>query len=357
MDHFIARRDLVESENFSKLILRSKTLESLVSAKHPNKEKVLDLLDYPSYFDLLKLPLPASRDRIIKSLSDDRLIQASAAGGWDITYLGAILFAKRLADFPRLGRKAVRVVQYRGKDRMSPIKEQIINQGYAAGFEELLNCVTWILPGKEVIRQALRHEVRMYPELAIRELIANALIHQDFLITGAGPMVEVFLNRIEITNPGAPLVSTDRFVDTPPRSRNEAMASMMRRFGICEERGSGIDKVMLEVESFRLPAPLFETPGDFTRSILFAPESLKDMGRRDRIRACYLHACLCYVTHRKMSNATLRNRFGIAEQNSADASRLLKEAVEDGKIVIENPTAGTRNRTYLPFWAGSSAEE
>ena len=101
----------------------------------------------------------------------------------------------------------------------------------------------------------------MFPELAVRELVANALIHQDFFVTGAGPMVEIFDDRIEITNPGEPLVDTQRFVDTPPRSRNEALASLMRRFRICEERGSGIDKVVLQVELFQLPAPLFETPG------------------------------------------------------------------------------------------------
>ena len=331
--------------------------ENLLVAQHLNDESVLSLLDYPNYFDLLELPLPTNRDGIIDALSDDYLIQACPAGGWDITNLGAILFSKRLADFPRLSRKAARVVQYRGSDRMETVKEQISKKGYATGFEELLSYINGLLPSNETIGQALRQEVLMYPKLAIRELIANALIHQDFLITGAGPLVEIFEDRIEITNPGVPLVSTERFVDTPPRSRNEALASLMRRFRICEERGSGIDKVISEVESFQLPAPLFETPGEFTRSVLFAHKDLKDMSKRDRIRACYLHACLCYVTRRKMTNTTLRGRFGIADHNSADASRLLKEAVEDRKIVIEDPNAGTRNRTYLPFWASSSVQE
>jgi hypothetical protein len=101
----------------------------------------------------------------------------------------------------------------------------------------------------------------MFPELAVRELVANALIHQDLFVTGAGPMVEIFDDRIEITNPGEPLVDTQRFVDTPLKSRNEGLASLMRRFRICEERGSGIDKVVQQVELFQLPAPLFERPG------------------------------------------------------------------------------------------------
>jgi len=185
--------------------------------------------------------------------------------------------------------------------------------------------------------------------------VANALIHQDFFITGAGPMVEIFENRIEITSPGEPLVDTQRFVDTPPRSRNEALASLMRRFRICEERGSGIDKVVLQVELFQLPAPLFETPEAFTRAVLFAHKPLAEMSSSDRVRACYLHACLRYVTRKPMTNASLRERFGIAEQNASTASRLLNEAVEAGLIVVADSDVGTRIRSYLPFWAGSGS--
>ena len=191
----------------------------------------------------------------------------------------------------------------------------------------------------------------MYPEIAIRELVANALIHQDLFVTGAGPMVEIFGDRIEITNPGEPLVDTQRFVDTPPKSRNEALASLMRRFRICEERGSGIDKVVFQVELFQLPAPLFEKPEGFTKATLFAHKPLAAMDKADRVRACYLHACLRYVTRVPMTNTSLRERFGIAEKNASMASRLLNEAVEAGLIVVADPEAGTRIRQYLPFWA------
>lgn len=338
-------------------IFDQKPFEGLIAAEHLDIEKVLDLLDYPSYFDLLGLPLPSNRDGIVAALSEDGLIQVCPAGGWNITNLGAILLAKRLVDFSGLSRKAVRVIQYRGTSRVETLQEQQGGKGYAVGFEGLLGYINGLLPSNEIIGQALRKTVPMYPELSIRELVANALIHQDFFVTGAGPMVEIFENRIEITNPGVPLVSTARFVDTPPRSRNETLAALMRRFGICEERGSGITKVISQVELFQLPAPLFEVSGEFTRTELFAHKDLKDLNRADRIRACYLHACLCHVTDRKMTNATLRKRFGIADQNAAEASRLLKEAVEDGKIVISGSSAGRRHRTYLPFWASSSSDE
>lgn len=73
--------------------------------------------------------------------------------------------------------------------------------------------------------------------MAIREIVANALVHQDFTVSGTGPTIEIFANRIEIINSGIPLVDIKRIVDNPPKSRNEKLASLMRRFRICEELG------------------------------------------------------------------------------------------------------------------------
>jgi len=140
-------------------------------------------------------------------------------------------------------------------------------------------------------------------------------------------------------------------VDTPPKSRNETLASLMRRFRFCEERGSGIDKVVAQIELFQLPAPLFETPEGFTRIVLFAHRSLKEMDKADRIRACYLHACLKWVLRGHMTNASLRERFGIEEKNKATASRLIREALDAGVIRLVNDEVGDKFRAYLPFWA------
>jgi len=344
-------KDFPEKERALWRIFDQAPFEDGVAAERATGDDVLRLLDYPAYFDLLERPLPADRQGILDALADDRLIGRSDAGGWDVTNLGAILFAKRLDAFHALRRKAVRVVQYRGIGRTETLKEQEGAKGYACGFEGLVGYIHGLLPANEIIEQALRRSVPMFPELAVRELVANALIHQDFFVTGTGPMVEIFDDRIEITNPGAPLVDTQRFVDTPPRSRNEALASLMRRFRICEERGSGIDKVVFQVELFQLPAPLFESPEGFTRAVLFAHKPLSAMDKADRVRACYLHACLRYVMRQPMSNASLRQRLGIDDKNIATASRLLGEAVESGLIVIADPEAGTRIRSYLPFWA------
>jgi ATP-dependent DNA helicase RecG len=67
------------------------------------------------------------------------------------------------------------------------------------------------LPQNEIIENALRKEIKLVPEAAIRELIANALIHQDLKMQGASVMIEIYPNRIEISNPGEPIVPVERF--------------------------------------------------------------------------------------------------------------------------------------------------
>lgn len=276
--------------------------EDHIAVERISGNDVIRLIDYPAYFELIERPLPPNPGRILETLASDKLICRCDAGGWNITNLGAILFAKKLGSMPGLRRKAMRVIQYRGHDRTETRKEQVGDRGYASGFEGLIGFINGLLPSNEVIKDALRKTVPKFPELAVRELLANALIHQDFTVTGAGPMVEIFEDRIEVTNPGAPLMDTRRFVDTPPRSRNETLASFMRRIGICEERGSGWDKIVSVSELYQLPAPLVEVPNDHTRVVLFAPRPLSKMNRADRVRAVYLHACLRYVGRKYVTN-------------------------------------------------------
>lgn len=332
-------------------ILDQIPFEQLIARERLAEQEVMALLDHQAYFDLLEQPVPPTSTGVVSVFKEEGFVVPNAAGGWDITNLGAVLLAKRLTEFPQLKRKAVRVIHYRGGDRSETIKEQEGTRGYASGFEGLIEYINARLPSNEVIGQALRREMPMYPELAIRELVANALIHQDFFVTGTGPMVEIFNDRIEITNPGAPLVAPDRFMDSPPKSRNETLASMMRRFGICEERGSGIDKVAIQVELFQLPAPQIEVPEGFTRVTLFAHRPLVEMDKDDRIRACYLHACLRYVTKQHMTNSSVRERFGIDEKNAARATRLINEALGAKVIVPYDAEAANKLMRYVPYWA------
>lgn len=344
-------KDFPEKERELWRIFDQTPFEAMVAASDLSSDEVLKLLDYPAYFELLERPLPDGKQDILDALKADELICVSETGKWNITNLGAILFPKRLEDFHALKRKAMRVIQYHGNSRIKTIKERVGTKGYANGFEGLITYINGLLPSNEIIEQALRKTVPMYPELAVRELVANALIHQDFFITGTGPLVEIFDDRIEITNPGHPLIDIQRFVDTPPKSRNEALASLLRRIGICEERGSGWDKVVFQTEAYQLPPPDLDVGEAYTRVTLFAPRPLSKMDKKERVWAIYLHACLRYVNREFLTNTSVRERFGIAEKNSATASRLIREAVEAGTISLYDPDAAPKMRRYVPIWA------
>ncbi len=325
--------------------------EAGVAAQFLTGDEVLARLDYVSYFDLTGQPLPDNRQGIFEKLTADRLVEKDVGGHWNITNLGAILFAKRLGDFsPSIARKGIRFVAYDGPNRAATVTHRQDGQkGYANGFKGLIDYIDGLLPRNEHIGKAFREESPLYPSIAIRELVANALIHQDMTITGAGPLIELFKDRMEITNPGQPLMSPDRFLDSPPRSRNEALASLMRRMRLCEEQGTGIDKVFYEVELHHLPPPDFRTEGDAVRAILFAPRRFADMTPEERVRACYQHASLRYVSGERMKNSTLCERFGIDPQNAAQASAVIRQALAAQLIRPadpEHPRAG-----YVPFWA------
>jgi len=314
-------------------------------------DDVIALLDTQTYFELLGIPYPTSRDAVLERLQSQYLIKQTAQG-WTITNLAAILLAKKLDTFsPTLARKAARVVIYEGINKLKTRNDTTGIRGYAVGFDGLVDFVHSAAPQNRFIEEVVREEVKMFPKQALRELIANALVHQDFLATGTSVMIEMYSDRIEISNPGIPPIKVERFIDEN-RSRNEQLADVMRRFGICEEKGSGIDKVVNAAEVFQLPAPDFRVGDTRTTAVLFAHQDFADMSKSDRIRACYQHCCLLYVSNQRMSNQTLRERFRLSESQAATVSHIIGATKEAGLIKAdESESTSTRYARYLPFWA------
>ncbi len=323
--------------------------ELQLAKENIDDDTIIYLLDTQTYFDLLKLPYPSNRQGVIdKFISENLIIKKTTK--YSITNLGAILFAKNLEDFPNLKRKAIRVIVYKNNNKIETIREQIGGKGYVSGYQGLIDWVNSQLPANEEIGKAFRDDKRMYPEIAVRELLANAIIHQDFEEKGF-PMVEIFSDRIEITNPGIPLITPERFIDEY-QSRNDTLADLMRRLGICEEKGSGIDKVISYNEIYQLPAPEILIQEKHTKVIMYSYKTLNQMDKKDKVRACYQHCCLRYVSNDKMTNQSLRDRFKIEDKNAAIASRIIKEALIAKVIKEDDPESNSRKyKKYVPFWA------
>jgi len=318
--------------------------------KDVSAQDVVRLLDTQTFFDLFRLPYPTEQAGVLARLLDERLIERSAAG-FHISHMAAVLLAKNLRHFPDVSRKAVRVIVYAGESKMQTVSDMTDEKGYAAGFTGLVQYVMGKLPQNEVIEGALRKEVKLLPEVVVRELLANALIHQDFDITGTSPVVEVFSNRVEISNPGEPIVPVERFIDGY-LSRNERLADLMRRFGICEEKSSGIDRVIEAAEFLQLPAPEFLTSHRRTIVVIHGSRAFRDMNGGDRVRACYQHCVLQYVLRKQMTNKSLRERFGLSEGSSNTVSQIITVTIEQG-LVKSDPNAPDSRRyaRYIPAWA------
>jgi ATP-dependent DNA helicase RecG len=318
--------------------------------KSCSDDMVVQLLDTQIYFDLRRQPYPVNRVGVLDRFESEKLIERCDPG-WTITNLGAILFAKRLEEFDGLARKAPRVIVYEGKSKLNTKTDLPGSKGYAVGFQGLVEFINGLVPSNEVIEQAIRRQVKMFPDIAIRELVANALIHQDFTESGTSVMIELYDDRMEISNPGKPFISPDRFIDEY-QSRNERLADLMRRLGICEEKGSGIDKVIQASEAYQLPAPDFRVGELRTTAVLFAHLEIEEMDRNDRIRACYQHCCLRYVMNEQMTNQSLRERFKLPADKSATTSQIISATLDAGKIKLTDVAqAAPRYRSYIPFWA------
>ncbi len=313
-------------------------------------QQVIDLLDTQTFFELLNLPYPTDRSGVLERLTRERLIDENGTT-YSIRRLGALLLAKRLEDFADVSRKAPRVVVYSGASKLETRLDRTGSRGYAVGFKGLVRFVMTQLPQNEVIEDALRKEVKLVPDVVMRELVANALIHQDFAMAGASVMIEIYENRIEISNPGEPLVPVERFIDGY-QSRNERLADLMRRLGICEEKSSGIDRVVQAAEFFQLPAPDFRAGFRRTTVTIYGPRPFEEMDRNDRVRACYQHCALRWVMSERMTNQSLRDRFHLGEDKAAIASQVIAATIEAGLIKADESVGGSRKfARYLPFWA------
>lgn len=329
--------------------VRYEELEALAC----QQAEVPALLDDERWLPLLELPTAETPETRLEQLVNQKAVYRHN-DRYSITNLGAIAAARDLTRFPGKERFPVRVIKYRGSSRVEAERERQFLQGYGVVFQELIRYIMEQLPTSEIIKDALRCDAPVYPEITIRELVANALIHRDFSITGMNPMIEIFSDRMEITNPGMllPSVGIDRLIDAAPESRNELFASLMRRMRICEERGSGIDKALFYVELYGLPPIAFVEGDNFFKAILSSPRQFRQISPAERLNACYQHCCLRHVSGQPMTNASFRKRLGLKDEQYAMAWRVIDAAIDTH--LIQPRDANNRSRrhaSYIPYWA------
>ncbi len=93
-----------------------------------------------------------------------------------------------------------------------------------------------------------REELPDYPERAVTEAIANAIIHRDYMQMGSEIHIDMYDDRLEIYSPGG--MMDGRFIQqlnlltVPSKRRNPLLADFFSRLGLMERRGSGVKKII-----------------------------------------------------------------------------------------------------------------
>ena len=347
--------------SYTKPTKQSKELESQLweSLLHSNfdtdivlsrvdESQVFELIDWKWYCEVMKYD-PISEDTAKEKLLQEDLI-ISRDWLFEITNACALLFAKDITNF-WLKNKSPRVITYRWNNKLHAINDQKWSKWFAIAFPGLINYVISQVPKIENIETVRESEVN-YPKVTLREFIANAIIHQDFHSKWSEVLIEIYDDRIEISNPWTPLIEVDRFLDHPPKSRNEVIADFMRRAGHCEKRWSWVDRALAALQVEKLPNPKIEKSDDFTRVTLYRYKSISKLTNDEKAQAIYWHCVLIFILQDEaMTNDSVCDRFNIEKQNSAIASRLIKLAVDLWKIKPFDPNSKTRkHRKYIPFW-------
>lgn len=328
---------------------QGRPFESRIAKDHVELNQLLSLINYKKFYELIDRKIPQEKTIIANNLEEYGLCIKNNSL-WNITNLGSILFANNINDFEGLKSHSVIVRKYAGTNNRETLSEQFGVYGYAVGFEGLVDYIMKYTSLKEEI-SVKRINVPTYPKIAIREFVANALVHQDFSISGMSVTIDIFSNRIAITNPGPPLNDINRLLDLPPQSRNEELARKMFLFGFCERRGSGIDRAVEAIEKMFLPAAKITKGQQFTRVFLYPKKSFNEMTKREKIDACYQHACLMFEDNQSINNQSVRERFGINKNNSAVASRIIADTLEAGLIKISDESIVSKKyATYIPYY-------
>lgn len=326
--------------------------ELRIAAANLKEDDVVMMLDYSKYYEKLELPIPRNRDKVLEDLANEKFIKRNDAANWDITNLGALMIAKDFKKFDLLAKRTIRVIWYKNDSRLDAVREKEFCAGYILSYEDIISYIMTVIPQEEEIVDGVRKSKFSFPEIAIRELLANIMIHQALEQRGTNPMVEIFSDRIEFSNAGAPLIDIDRIVDTVPVSRNENIAGFMHKCGICEERGSGYDKIIAATSKGTMLAPKIENQSNqFTKVVLFAKIPFELTSKEDRIRTCYMQACFAYVNFGAITNADVREIFGLGESEKVKSSRIIKDTVEAGLIKPVDPDTAPRYMKYIPHWA------
>ncbi|MFH1956356.1 MAG: ATP-binding protein [Patescibacteria group bacterium] len=271
-------------EEMRKLIENSKrfkfdiTIAEGTDVEDLSKEKIMDLL--------VKSGKRTKRESSLGDVNFDLLKNLGIANSFNgkeaPTVAGFLIFAKeRPQNKQNFDRYVVRCIKYKGVDVATDIIDNMDVDGTLdVQIDNIQKFILRNIRKSAVIIGTKRVERYEYPEKAIREIVANAIIHRDYKITETYTQVNLFEDRIEIFNPGClpPGVTVENIKDSQV-SRNEIIAARLKELDYLEEYGRGIDIVFNKMKEWNLLPPIFKNTANSFKVILMG-EKLSKLNER-----------------------------------------------------------------------------
>lgn len=216
------------------------TYDTLISDVDPEKVSFNNLKD--RYKEKVKRDFDEATDFVSFGLKTEE---------GQITNAGALF-----ADGGKIYHSRVFATRWNGLDMNDTKQDALDSVELRDGLIQLLDFSKQFIKknSREGWRKAVGGRIILpdYPEKAIEEALVNALIHRDYLQLGAEIHIDMYDDRIEITNPGGmyegrPIQERDPR-QVPSKTRNPVIADMFDRMNYMERRGSGFKKILDEYE-------------------------------------------------------------------------------------------------------------
>ena len=180
-----------------------------------------------------------------------------------ITNAGILFFAKKPIYFLR--QAEVSCVRFKGKERIDIIDRVNLSSGLIENINEAIKFVQRNTRLSYQIKSVQRKEIPEYPPEAIRESIINSLMHRNYFEKGSSVSVEIFDDRIEISNPGGlPKGLDENEFGRKGVRRNPLIADLLYRVRYVEKAGTGINRIKKSLREAGLKPPKIEFNGFFT---------------------------------------------------------------------------------------------
>lgn len=191
--------------------------------------------------------------RGLKLIKDDKLLNAAIA-----------LYGKSDAFDPTFPQFSIKVARFRGNDRLAEFADNRWYKDHAFGIlRRAENFLYDHMPiaGRKVSGKMRREDYPLYPPLAFREAVANAICHRDYTFAGGAIAVAMYDDHLEVINPGTfHFGMTPKKLTRPHESRpwNPLVANAFYCAGIIESWGSGTLNILDMCQENGNPPPKWE---------------------------------------------------------------------------------------------------